>query len=80
MLDYGEIKMIDTHLLQDAFLERLKQEQKQVADYLTNGIKLQGRVVDYSQYVIILGDKVQQLVYKHAISTVMPVVREQDYY
>lgn len=72
--------MIETQVLQDAFLEKLRDEQKQVAIYLTNGIKLQGKVIDFSQYVIILGDRVQQLVYKHAVSTVMPVTKEQDYY
>lgn len=58
--------------LQDHFLNSLRKEQVPVAIYLVNGIKLQGRVTAYDQYVIMLDNSIGQMVYKHAISTVVP--------
>ena len=43
-----------------------------VAIYLVNGIKLQGHVESFDQFVVLLGSTVSQLVYKHAISTIVP--------
>lgn len=58
--------------LQDPFLNALRQEQVQVSVYLVNGIKLQGHIQDFDQYVVLLKNAVTQMVYKHAISTVVP--------
>jgi host factor-I protein len=43
-----------------------------VSIYLVNGIKLQGQVDSFDQYVILLKNTVTQMVYKHAISTIVP--------
>jgi len=59
-------------LLQDPFLNALRKEHIPVSIYLVNGIKLQGNVESFDQYVILLGNTVTQMVYKHAISTVVP--------
>ncbi len=58
--------------LQDPFLNALRKEHVPVSIYLVNGIKLQGKVDSFDQYVIILKNAVSQMVYKHAISTIMP--------
>jgi host factor-I protein len=58
--------------LQDPFLNALRQDQVQVSVYLVNGIKLQGYIESYDQYVVLLKNAVTQMVYKHAISTVVP--------
>ena len=59
-------------LLQDPFLNALRKEHIPVSIYLVNGIKLQGNVESFDQYVILLRNTVTQMVYKHAISTIMP--------
>ena len=58
--------------LQDPFLNALRKERIQVSIYLVNGIKLQGYVESFDQYVILLRNTVTQMVYKHAISTIVP--------
>jgi host factor-I protein len=58
--------------LQDPFLNALRKEHVPVSIYLVNGIKLQGKVDSFDQYVIILKNAVSQMVYKHAISTIVP--------
>jgi len=59
--------------LQDPFLNALRKERIPVALYLMNGIKLQGNVDSFDQFVIILrNNSVNQMVYKHAISTIVP--------
>ncbi|MET1219551.1 MAG: RNA chaperone Hfq [Glaciecola sp.] len=58
--------------LQDPFLNALRKERIPVAIYLVNGIKLQGQVESFDQFVILLKNTVSQMVYKHAISTVVP--------
>src|SRR5512140_1460037 len=58
--------------LQDPFLNTLRKEHVQVAIYLVNGIKLQGQVESFDQYVVLLRNTVTQMVYKHAISTIVP--------
>ncbi|CAI8727926.1 RNA chaperone Hfq [Methylocaldum szegediense] len=58
--------------LQDPFLNTLRKEHVPVSIYLVNGIKLQGKVDSFDQYVIILKNTVSQMVYKHAISTIVP--------
>src|SRR5512147_3248418 len=59
-------------LLQDPFLNTLRREHVPVSIYLVNGIKLQGQVESFDQYVVLLKNTVTQMVYKHAISTVVP--------
>lgn len=60
-------------LLQDPFLNLLRKEHVPVSIYLVNGIKLQGTIESFDQFVILLKNTVSQMVYKHAISTVVPV-------
>jgi host factor-I protein len=43
-----------------------------VSIYLVNGIKLQGQIDSFDQFVVLLRNSVSQMVYKHAISTVVP--------
>lgn len=58
--------------LQDPFLNALRKEKVPVSIYLVNGIKLQGLVESFDQFVVLLKNSVSQMVYKHAISTVVP--------
>lgn len=58
--------------LQDLFLNTLRKEHIPVSIFLVNGIKLQGKVDSFDQYVILLRNTVNQMVYKHAISTIVP--------
>ncbi len=60
-------------LLQDPFLNALRKEHVPVSIYLVNGIKLQGNIESFDQYAILLKNTVSQLVYKHAISTIVPI-------
>jgi len=58
--------------LQEPFLNALRKEKVPVSIYLVNGIKLQGQVDSFDQFVILLRNSITQLVYKHAISTIVP--------
>ncbi|MFC4891926.1 RNA chaperone Hfq [Pseudofrancisella aestuarii] len=58
--------------LQDPFLNALRKEKVSVSIYLVNGIKLQGQVEAFDQFCIVLRNTVNQMVYKHAISTIVP--------
>ncbi|MFK8051927.1 MAG: RNA chaperone Hfq [Woeseiaceae bacterium] len=58
--------------LQDPFLNVLRKEKVPVSIYLVNGIKLQGQIDSFDQFVVLLKNSVNQMVYKHAISTVVP--------
>ncbi|GAA3897897.1 RNA chaperone Hfq [Halomonas cibimaris] len=58
--------------LQDPYLNILRKERIPVSIFLVNGIKLQGQVESFDQFVILLRNTVSQMVYKHAISTVVP--------
>ena len=60
-------------MLQDPFLNALRKEHVPVSIYLVNGIKLQGQVESFDQYLVLLRNtSVTQMVYKHAISTIVP--------
>ncbi|MCC7328953.1 MAG: RNA chaperone Hfq [Gammaproteobacteria bacterium] len=59
-------------MLQDPFLNALRKEKIPVSIYLVNGIKLQGTIESFDQFVVLLKNSVSQMVYKHAISTVVP--------
>ena len=58
--------------LQDTYLNSLRKEHTPVSIFLVNGIKLQGKVDSFDQYVIMLKNTISQMVYKHAISTIVP--------
>ena len=58
--------------LQEPFLNALRRERVPVSIYLVNGIKLQGQIESFDQFVVLLKNSVSQMVYKHAISTVVP--------
>ncbi len=58
--------------LQEPFLNILRRDRVPVSIYLVNGIKLQGQVESFDNYVILLKNTVSQMVYKHAISTIVP--------
>ena len=59
-------------LLQDPFLNILRKDRIPVSIYLVNGIKLQGQIESFDQYVVLLRNTVTQMVSQHAISTVVP--------
>lgn len=58
--------------LQEPFLNALRRERVPVSVYLVNGIKLQGQIESFDQFVVLLRNSVSQMVYKHAISTIVP--------
>lgn len=58
--------------LQDPFLNALRKERIPVSIFLVNGIKLQGQIDSFDQFVVLLKNAVNQMVYKHAISTIVP--------
>lgn len=60
------------HTLQEPFLNVLRKERVPVAIFLVNGIKLQGQIESFDQFVVLLKNAVSQMVYKHAISTIVP--------
>jgi host factor-I protein len=64
--------MAKSQSLQDPFLNALRKEKVPVSIYLVNGIKLQGQIDSFDQFVVLLRNSVSQMVYKHAISTVVP--------
>lgn len=59
-------------ILQEPYLNALRKEQIPVSIFLTNGIKLQGQIVSFDQFALLLKSNVSQMVYKHAISTIVP--------
>ena len=59
--------------LQDPYLNTLRKDRTSVSLFLVNGIKLQGHIESYDQFVVVLRNgPINQMVYKHAISTVVP--------
>ncbi|HBE93341.1 MAG TPA: RNA chaperone Hfq [Gammaproteobacteria bacterium] len=58
--------------LQDPYLNTLRKERIPVSIFLVNGIKLQGQIESFDQFVVLLKNTVSQMIYKHAISTVVP--------
>lgn len=63
--------------LQDPFLNALRKDRVAVAIFLVNGIKLQGYIESFDRYVVLLKNNVSQMVYKHAISTIVPIRTQQ---
>lgn len=64
--------MMTNHKLQEAFLSQLKKENVTVSIFLVNGIKLHGIIDEFDESVIMLKNSITQMVYKHAVSTVVP--------
>lgn len=64
--------MAKAQSLQDSYLNMLRKDRVPVSIYLVNGIKLQGQIDAFDQFVVLLRNSVSQMVYKHAISTVVP--------
>jgi len=64
--------MIKGQSLQDSFLNDLRKRKIPTAIYLTSGIKLQGQIDSFDQYVVLLKNNITLMIYKHAISTVVP--------
>jgi len=58
--------------LQDPFLNILRKERIPVSVYLINGIKLQGQIESFDSFVVLLRNSISQMIYKHAISTIVP--------
>ncbi len=58
--------------LQDNFLNHLRKEKIPVVVYLTNGVRLKGVIKGFDSFVVLLKEANEQLIYKHAISTVVP--------
>ena len=60
--------------LQDSFLTRARQERRGVTVFLMNGYQLRGQITGFDAFVVVLdSDGRQQIIYKHAISTIAPV-------
>ena len=58
--------------LQDSFLNKIIKDNIPLSVYLLNGIKLQGQVISFDEYVIVLSGNTPQLIYKHSVSTIVP--------
>ena len=58
--------------IQDNFFNQIRKDRSFATIYLVNGIKLQGQVDSFDQFVVLLKNSVNQMVYKHAISTIVP--------
>lgn len=64
--------MSKSQSLQDPYLNALRKERVPVSVYLVNGIKLQGQIESFDAFVVLLRNNISQMVYKHAISTIVP--------
>ncbi len=64
--------MAKSQILQEPYLNALRREHVPVSIFLVNGIKLQGQIESFDQFVVLLKNNVSQMVYKHAISTIVP--------
>ena len=65
--------MPKTNDLQDLFLNRARRAQEPVTMFLMNGFQLRGKITGFDSFLVVLdSDGMQQIIYKHAISTVVP--------
>jgi len=64
--------------IQDVFLNYVRKKRITVTVYLVNGVKLEGVVKGFDNFVIIIKDDSQKMIYKHAISTITPSVEIED--
>ena len=58
--------------IQDPFLNALRKERIPVSIFLKNGIKLQGTIESFDQFIVMLKNVTTQVIFKHAISTIVP--------
>ena len=58
--------------LQDTYLNHLRKDKVPVIIYLTNGVRLKGTIKGFDNFVILLKESSQSLIYKHAVSTIVP--------
>lgn len=58
--------------LQDNYLNQLRKDKVPVVVYLTNGVRLKGVIKGFDSFVILLKEATQQMIYKHAVSTIVP--------
>lgn len=58
--------------LQDLFLNQLRKDKMPVTIFLVNGARLKGVIKGFDNFVVLLKQSTQQLIYKHAISTIVP--------
>jgi host factor-I protein len=58
--------------LQDTYLNHLRKDKVPVIIYLTNGVRLKGIIKGFDNFVILLKENTQSLIYKHAVSTIVP--------
>ena len=58
--------------LQDNYLNQLRKDKTPVVIYLTNGVRLKGIIKGFDNFVILLRETTQSLIYKHAVSTIVP--------
>ncbi len=66
--------MTETTNLQDAILSEIRREKIPVTMFLMNGFQLRGTITGYDSFVVVLvTDGKQQMIYKHAISTLAPI-------
>ena len=66
--------MTDTQNLQDAILSEVRREKVPVTLFLMNGFQLRGTITGFDSFVVVLvSDGKQQMIYKHAISTLAPI-------
>lgn len=68
--------MAKQQALQEAFLTAMQNDSTPVSVYLVNGIKLQGKVDSFDQFAVFLKSNVVQMIYKHAIATIIPTQQE----
>ncbi len=57
---------------QDNYLNQLRKDKTSVVVYLTNGVRLKGVIRSFDSFVILLEESTQSLIYKHAVSTIVP--------
>ena len=67
-----EFSMDKKQKVQDPFLNALRKERIPVSIFMKNGIKLQGTIESFDQFIVMLKNVTTQVVFKHAISTVVP--------
>lgn len=61
-----------THNLQELFLNQVRKDRVPVVIFLTNGVRLRGIIKGFDNFAVLLKETNEQLIYKHAISTIMP--------
>lgn len=60
--------------LQDVFLNQVRKDKTAITVYLMNGFQIRGQVMGFDNYIVVIDSEgKQQVVYKHAISTIMPI-------